>query len=57
MSSADIIPNNKDDTLAIKIHRMACPAHDRAIAALLAELTQSNFRHPETNARMIYELV
>ena len=57
VSSADIMPNNEDDTLTIRIHRMACPAHDKAIAALLAELTQSNFRHPETNARMIYELV
>ncbi len=57
VSSADIRPNNADDTLSVRIHRMACPAHDKAIAALLAELTQSNFRHPETNARMIYDLV
>lgn len=57
VSSADIMPNNEANTLTVRIHRMACPAHDKAIAALLAVLTQSNFRHPETNARMIYELV
>jgi hypothetical protein len=57
VSSADIMPNNEDDTLTVKIHRMACPAHDKAIAALLTELTRSNFRHPATNARMIFELV
>ena len=57
VSSADIMPNNADDTLTVRIHRMACPAHDKAIAALLAELTQGAFHHPETNARMIYELV
>jgi len=57
VSSADIIPNETEGTLTIRIHRMVCPAHDKAISALLANLNQENFRHPETNARMIYELV
>jgi transposase-like protein len=57
VSSADIIPNEAEGTLIIRIHRMVCPAHDKAISALFAELNQQNFRHPETNARMIYELV
>jgi hypothetical protein len=35
---------------------MACPAHDKAIGALLAELKQLAFHHPETHARLIYEL-
>jgi hypothetical protein len=35
---------------------MASPAHDKAIAALLDNLTQLAFHHPETNARLIYEL-
>lgn len=56
VSSADIEPNAHDNTLTIRIHRMACPAHDKAIAALLAELNQLAFLHPETHARMIYEL-
>ncbi|MFH0938702.1 MAG: hypothetical protein V1899_05415, partial [Planctomycetota bacterium] len=57
ISSADLKPNEQEKTLTIRIHRMACPAHDKAISALLEELTKSAFRHPETNMRLIYELV
>ncbi len=43
-------------TLTVRIHRMTCPAHDKAVGALLGELTQAAFLHPETGARLIYEL-
>jgi hypothetical protein len=56
VSSADLEPNDQQNTLTVRIHRMACPAHDKAIGALLADLTQTEFRHPETGMRMIYEL-
>lgn len=56
VSSADLEPNEQENTLTIRIHRMACPVHDKAIGALLAELNQRAFHHPETNARLIYEL-
>lgn len=56
VSAADIQPDPPAQTLTIRIHRMACPAHDEAIAALLHDLTEHEFRHPETNARMIYTL-
>lgn len=56
VSSADIEPNEKEKTLTVKIHRMACPAHDKAISALLEELTSLSFCHPETGLRMIYTL-
>lgn len=56
VSAADIQPDPVAQTLTIRIHRMACPAHDKAIAALLHDLTQLQFHHPETNARMIYTL-
>jgi hypothetical protein len=56
VSSADIEPDEKENTLTVRIHRMACPAHDKAVGILLDELTKSVFRHPETGARMIYEL-
>lgn len=56
VSAADIEPDEQANTLTIHIHRMACPAHDKAIAALLAELTQLNFLHPETHAQMIFQL-
>jgi DNA-binding CsgD family transcriptional regulator len=57
VSSADLVPDNAAGTLTISIHRMATPVHDRAIALLLADLTEANFHHPETNHRFIYQLV
>jgi len=56
VSAADIVPDKTTETLTVRIHRMACPAHDKAIAALLVQLTQTEFRHPDSNLRMIYEL-
>ena len=56
VSAADLDPNEQDNTLTVRIHRMACPAHDKAITALLTDLTQTAFRHPETGMRLIYEL-
>ena len=57
VSSADIEPDNLAGTLTIRIHRMASPVHDKAIAALLGELTEQEFCHPETGAKMIFALV
>ena len=56
VSSADIEPDDFAKTLTIRIHRMASPAHDKAIAALLEELTAQMFCHPETGAKMIFSL-
>jgi hypothetical protein len=56
VSSADIEPDDRAATLTVRIHRMACQAHDAAAVALLKDLTELKFRHPETNARMIYTL-
>jgi hypothetical protein len=56
VSAADIDPDPVAQTLTIRIHRMACPAHDKAIAALLQDLTELQFHHPETNATMIFTL-
>jgi len=57
VSSADLVPDAQAKTLTVKIHRMASPVHDRAIAALLAELNELEFCHPETGDRMIYSLI
>jgi prepilin-type processing-associated H-X9-DG protein len=56
VSSADIAPDDAAKTLTVKIHRMANPAHDKAIAALLEDLTREEFTHPETGAKMVYTL-
>jgi hypothetical protein len=55
-ASADIQPDPGAGTLTIRIHRMACPAHDQAICALLAELTAAEYKHPQTQAKMIFEM-
>ena len=57
VASAHIEPDERAKTLTIRIHRMANPAQDKAIAGLLDELTQQGFCDPETGARMIYALV
>ena len=56
VSAADIEPDEQGKRLLIRIHRMATPAEDKAIAALLTELTELNFHHPETGLEMVYEL-
>jgi hypothetical protein len=56
VSAADLEPDEQSNCLYIRIHRMACPAHDKAIGALLHDITQTNFRHPETGMKMIFEL-
>ena len=57
VSSADIEPDDVANTLTIRVHRMANPMHDRAISALLKELTESEFVHPETGTKMTFTLV
>jgi hypothetical protein len=57
VSSADLVPDSQSKTLTVKIHRMASPVHDRAIAALLMDLNQLHFCHPASGDRLIYSLV
>ena len=57
VSSADIEPDDTAKVITIRVHRMASPAHDKAIAALLHDLTSLEFCHPETGAKMLYSLV
>ncbi|MDP1904712.1 MAG: hypothetical protein Q8M09_10785, partial [Pseudomonadota bacterium] len=57
VASADLLPDKDAGTLNVRIHRMATPAHDRAIAALLDDLNQLAFCHPETGQRFVYSLV
>ena len=57
VASADLVPDAHSKTLTVKIHRMATPAHDRAVAALLTDLNELNFCHPETGDRLTYSLV
>jgi len=57
VSDADIEPDDTAKTLNIRIHRMANPSHDKAVTALLSDLTLQGFRHPDSGAKMICTLV
>lgn len=57
VASADIEPDDLAKTLTIRIHHMANPAQNKAVAALLDDLTEQAFCHPETDAKIIYALV
>ncbi len=57
VSTADIEPDEANNILRVRIHRMACPAHDKAMAALLAEISELQFCHPEAGAKMVFTLV
>lgn len=57
VSAGDIEPDSQAATVTVRIHRMANPAHDRAMAALLEEINQQEFKHPETGAKMTFALV
>jgi hypothetical protein len=57
ISAGDIEPDEVAKTLTVRIHRMVTPAHDKAIEALLEDLNELGFCHPETGAKMIYSLV
>ncbi len=56
VSAADITPDPVANSLTVRIHRMACPKHDKAITALLDTLTEMEFCHPETGTKMVYAL-
>ena len=55
VSAAHLLP--KENTLTVRVHRMASPAHDKEIAARLSDLTNSAFLHPQTGAQLIYKLI
>ncbi len=57
VASADIEPDDLAKTLTIRIHHLANPAQNKAVAALLHDLNEQAFCHPETATRMIYALV
>jgi len=57
VSSADLEPDDAARPWTIRLHRLATPAQDRAIALLLADLTEADFHHPETGHRFIHTLV
>jgi len=56
LSSADLIPDEAEKILTVRIHRMANHAHDQAVASLLETLNAADVTHPETGHAIRYTM-
>jgi len=53
---ADILPDEKSNTLTIRIHSMANARSNRAVRHLIKHLNESDFQYPGTNLKLRYQL-
>lgn len=56
-TEADLIPNETEGTLTVRLHNMTSRIHDAAVAHLCKELNDTETVYPGTNLRLVYELV
>ncbi len=56
-TEADILPNEKEGTLTVRLHHLANRSEDEAISYLCDELNLTQTVFPGTNLRLVYELV
>jgi hypothetical protein len=54
--TADLRPDAEAKTLTVRIHPLACRAHDMVLEHLCAELTATETLYPGTDLRLIYQL-
>lgn len=54
---ADIIPDDKNKTLIVQVHRMANPQSNRAVQYLLDNLNETQTVFPQTNLKLHYRMV
>jgi hypothetical protein len=55
-SDADILPNQAEGVLTVRLHTLANPRSNRAIQHLLDHLNEAEFIYPGTNFRLTYTL-
>jgi transposase len=55
-SDADILPNEAEGVLTVRLHTLANPRSNRAIQHLLDHLNAAEFTYPGTNLRLNYTL-
>jgi transposase-like protein len=55
LSSADIVPQAEQQRLLVRIHSLANPRHNRALAKLCETLNALEFRYPGTDLTLVYE--
>lgn len=56
-TEADLIPNPDEQTLTVRLHHLANRSSDEAIRHLCAELNSTETIFPDTDLRLVYELV
>ncbi len=56
-TEADLIPDNTNNTLTIRLHHLSNPISDQAVLHLLKTLNESDSYYPGTNLRLVYDLV
>ena len=56
-TEADIVPNENEDTLTVRLHHSANRSGDKILISLCDELNATRTIFPGTNLRLVYELV
>ena len=56
-TEADLIPNSDAKTLTVRLHHLANRSSDKAIRHLCTELNATETIFPDTDLRLIYELI
>ena len=56
-TEADLVPDQKNETLTVRLHQLANWSSGKTMQNLCSELTATHTRFPGTNLRLIYELV
>lgn len=55
LSSADIVPQAQEQRLLVRVHSLANPRHNKALAKLCETLNTLDLRYPGTDLTLVYE--
>ena len=55
LSSADIVPQPQEQRLRVRVHLLANPRHNKALAKLCETLNTLELRYPGTDLTLVYE--
>jgi transposase len=55
LSSADIVPQAQEHRLLVRVHSLANPRHNKALAKLCETLNTLELRYPGTDLTLVYE--
>jgi len=56
-AEADLVPDQKNKTLTVRLHHLANHSLDDAVRHLCQEINSTETKFPDTDLRMVYELV